>query len=164
MKASSEMAHIARVVGITFKAVKLLVRHVMTSELDSPETSYISRSTCTRTIYTIAEYDRPNIPVGQHAFDSEEYPSEHWDSDLQRDINDTAATPMPVEAEPARIEESEPFEQEESEPKEQEELGHEVSSHQTATPPPPPATVIPPRTQPSLYRQQIARIRVADLL
>ncbi|GKB23250.1 hypothetical protein Tco_0862651 [Tanacetum coccineum] len=69
-----------------------------------------------------------------------------------------------LEAEPRRIEESEPFEQEESEPEEQEDLGHEVSSHRTATPPPPPASVIPPRTQPSPYRRQTARIRVADFL
>ncbi|GKC70243.1 hypothetical protein Tco_1116126 [Tanacetum coccineum] len=86
-----------------------------------------------------------STPFRQPAHDSEEDPNEHWDSDLQRDVDDTATTLASVEAELAIPEESEPFEQEESEPEEQEEPKHEVSSHQTATPPPPPAaTVIPP--------------------
>ncbi|GKD29579.1 hypothetical protein Tco_1240357, partial [Tanacetum coccineum] len=61
----------------------------------------ISRSTSTRIIYTVAEYDCPNIPIRQHAYDYEEDPNEHWDSDLQRDIDDTATTLTPVEATPA---------------------------------------------------------------
>ncbi|GKD09783.1 hypothetical protein Tco_1189468, partial [Tanacetum coccineum] len=74
----------------------------------------MSRSTSTRTIYIVAEYDRTDNLI---------------------DVDDTATTPAPVEFEPAEQEESDPFEQEESEPAEQEESDHEASSHKTATPP-----------------------------
>ncbi|GKD45539.1 hypothetical protein Tco_1270184 [Tanacetum coccineum] len=98
----------------------------------------MSRSTSTRTIYVVAEYDRFNSPVRQLAYDSDEDPSEHWDSDLQRDVDDTATTPAPVEPEPAE-------------------------HHRTTTPPPPsPATVIASPTQQGPYRRQTTRIRVVD--
>ncbi|GJT91775.1 hypothetical protein Tco_1080620 [Tanacetum coccineum] len=76
----------------------------------------MSRSTSTRTIYIVTKYDRSNSPFRQPAHDSEEDPNKHWDSDLQRDVDDTATTPASVEAELAIPEESEPFEQEEYHP------------------------------------------------
>ncbi|GKD54150.1 hypothetical protein Tco_1287537 [Tanacetum coccineum] len=71
-----------------------------------------------------------NLPM------TEEDPSEHWDSDLQRDVDNTTTTPAPLEVKPAIPKESEPFEQEEFEPEEQEEPEHEQETY--------PASQIPP--------------------
>ncbi|GJX73573.1 hypothetical protein Tco_0312168 [Tanacetum coccineum] len=55
----------------------------------------MAHSTFPRTIYTFGEYDPTDSPVRQPTFDSDKDPNEHWDSDLQRGVVDTVATPEP---------------------------------------------------------------------
>ncbi|GKG52192.1 hypothetical protein Tco_0547067, partial [Tanacetum coccineum] len=84
----------------------------------------------------------------QPTYDAEEDLSKHCDSELHRDVDDTASTLKP----------------EESEPVEQEEPERKVSSRRTATPQPPSlTTVLPPPTQQGPYLRQMAVIRTAVL-
>ncbi|GKE33439.1 hypothetical protein Tco_1452761 [Tanacetum coccineum] len=67
----------------------------------------MSHSSSTRTIYTIGWNDRATSPLRQPTYDAEEDPNKHCDSELQRDVDDTAATLKPEELEPVEQEEPE---------------------------------------------------------